>query len=45
MTVEDRKILEQEFEELYNTILDGFKDWDYSDLDRLLALHLKLNQE
>ena len=29
---------EEEFEELYNKILDGVEDWDYSDLDRLLEL-------
>ena len=44
MTEEEREKLELEFEELYNRILDGFEDWDYSTLDRLLAVHLKLNQ-
>ena len=44
MTDEERKKMELEFEELYNRILDGFEDWDYSTLDRLLAVYLKLNQ-
>ena len=44
MTEEEREKLELEFEELYNRILDGFDDWDYSTLDRLLEVHLKLNQ-
>lgn len=26
----------EDFEELYNRILDGVEDWDYSDLDSLL---------
>lgn len=39
----DKEKLEKEFEELYDRILDGFEDWDYTDLDRLLELHLMLN--
>lgn len=35
--------LEQEFEDLYNKILDGI-DWEIEDLDRLLELHLLLNK-
>lgn len=45
MTEEERDKLELEFDELYNKILDGFEDWDYSTLDRLLAVHLKLNKD
>lgn len=45
MTEEEREKLELEFEKLYNRILDGFEDWDYSTLDRLLEVHLKLNQD
>lgn len=37
--------LESEFDALYDTILDGLEDWDYSDLNRLLELHLKINTE
>lgn len=40
-----REELEQEFDELYNRILDGFEDWDYSTLDRLLEVHLLLNEK
>lgn len=29
---------QEDFEELYNKILDVVEDWDYSDLDRLLDL-------
>ena len=43
MTEEEREKLEQEFEELYNKILDGI-EWEIEDLDRLLEVHLKLNQ-
>ena len=42
---ENKEQLEQEHEELYNKILDGIEDWDYSDLDRLLELHLLINKE
>lgn len=45
MTEEERDKLELEFDELYNKILDGFEDWDYSTLDRLLYVHLKLNKD
>lgn len=45
MTKEERDKLQLEFDELYNKILDGFHDWDYSTLDRLLEVHLKLNQD
>lgn len=41
----DKEKLEKEFEELYDRILDGFEDWDYTDLDRLLELHLMLNKK
>ena len=44
MTEEEREKLEQEFEELYNKILDGI-EWEIEDLDRLLAVHLKLNKD
>ena len=45
MTKEERDKLQLEFDELYNKILDGFDDWDYSTLDRLLEVHSKLNQD
>ena len=45
LTKEERDKLQLEFDELYNKILDGFDDWDYSTLDRLLEVHLKLNQD
>ena len=45
MTKEERDKLQLEFDELYNKILDCFDDWDYSTLDRLLEVHLKLNQD
>lgn len=45
MTKEERDKLQLEFDELYNKILDGIDDWDYSTLDRLLEVHLKLNQD
>lgn len=41
---EEREKLELEFEKLYNKILDGI-EWEIEDLDRLLELHLKLNQD
>lgn len=41
----DKEKLQEEFEALYEKILDGFDDWDYSDLDRLLELHLLINKE
>lgn len=44
MTEEERENLEQEFEELYNKILDGV-DWEIEDLDRILEVHLILNKE
>lgn len=44
MTKEEREKLEQEFEELYNKILDGI-EWEIEDLDRLLVVHLKLNKD
>ena len=44
MTEEEREKLEQEFEELYNKILDGI-EWEIEDLDRLLEVHLILNKE
>lgn len=44
MTKEEREKLEQEFEELYNKILDGI-EWEIEDLDRLLEVHLILNKE
>lgn len=37
--------LEEEYEKLYEMILSGDEDWDYSHLDRLLELHLMLHQE
>lgn len=40
MNMEEMKT---EFEKLYDLILDGFEDWDYSHLDRLLELHLLIN--
>lgn len=45
MTEEERIKLELEYEDLYDKILSGIEDWDYSDLDRLLAVHLKLNKD
>ena len=44
MTEEVREKLEQEFEELYNKILDGI-EWEIEDLDRLLEVHLILNKD
>ena len=44
MTEEEREKLEQEFEELYNKILDGI-EWEIEDLDRIREVHLKLNKE
>ena len=44
MTKEEREKFEQEFEELYNKILDGI-EWEIEDLDRLLEVHLNLNKE
>lgn len=44
MTKEEREKLEQEFEELYNKILDGI-EWEIEDLDRLLEVHLILNKD
>lgn len=41
MTEEEREKLEQEFEELYNKILDGV-EWEIEDLDRILEVYLKL---
>ena len=41
MTKEEREKLEQEFEELYNKILDGV-EWEIEDLDRILEVYLKL---
>lgn len=35
--------LENEFDSLYDKILSGIEDWDYSDLNRLLELHLQIN--
>lgn len=32
---------EEEFENIYNKILDGVDDWDYSTLDRLIELSEK----
>lgn len=43
MAEEEREKLGLEFEELYNKILDGI-EWEIEDLDRLLEVHLKLNQ-
>lgn len=34
--------LNEEYYDLYNKILNGFEDWDFSDLERLLELS---NQE
>ena len=34
--------MQEEYDELYNKILDGV-DWEIEDLDRLLDLHLDLN--
>lgn len=34
--------MQEEYDELYNKILDG-DDWEIEDLDRLLELHLDLN--
>ena len=34
--------MQEEYDELYNKILDGV-DWEIEDLDRLLELHLDLN--
>lgn len=45
MTDEERKKLEQEFERLYDLILSDDFSWDESTLDRLLAVHLKLNKD
>ena len=45
MTEEEREKLEQEFESLYDLILSDDFGWDESTLDRLLAVHLKLNKE
>lgn len=45
MTEEEREKLEQEFERLYDLILSDDLGWDESTLDRLLAVHLKLNKE
>lgn len=42
---DDEFQMQQEYEELYDLILSGDIGWDYSQLDRLLELHLKLNQE
>lgn len=39
----DKEKLQEEFDELYDRILDGFKDWDYSTLDRILEVYLLLN--
>ena len=44
MAEEEREKLEQEFEELYNKILDGI-EWEIEDLDRLLELHLLINKD
>ena len=41
MTKEEREKLEQEFDELYNKILDGV-EWEIEDLDRILEVYLKL---
>lgn len=41
MTEEEREKLEQEFEELYNKILDGV-EWEIEDLDRILEVYLEL---
>ena len=43
MTKEEREKLEVEFQMLYAKILDNV-DWEIEDLDRLLDVHLKLNQ-
>ena len=45
MTEEEREKLEQEFERLYDLILSDDLGWDEYTLDRLLAVHLKLNKE
>ena len=46
MTEEERGKLEQEFERLYDLILSDDFDWDKeATLDRLLAVHLKLNKD
>lgn len=45
MTEEEREKLEQEFERLYDLILSDDFSWDESTLDRLLAVHLKLNKD
>ena len=37
--------IQEEFDELYNKILDGVEDWDVSDLDRLLELNLLINKK
>lgn len=34
--------LNEEYNDLYNKILNGFEDWDFSDLERLLEIS---NQE
>ena len=43
MKEEDREKLEVEFQMLYSKILDNV-DWEIEDLDRLLDVYLKLNQ-
>ena len=45
MTEEEREKLEQEFERLYDLILSDDFGWDEYTLDRLLAVHLKLNKD
>lgn len=41
----EKEKLQEEFDELYNKILDSVEDWDVSDLDRLLELNLLINKE
>lgn len=33
--------MNEEFDRLYNKILDGVEDWDYSDLDKLIEISRK----
>lgn len=39
----DKEKLQEEFEELYNKIIDNI-EWEIEDLDRLLEVHLLINK-
>lgn len=43
-SIEEIEKLSKEYDKLYDKILSGDEDWDYSDLDRLLTLNLLLNE-